>query len=131
MKMEYPVGFFLGSQIDNLKIEYIKEYENIGYYDEDGIWAQLFIGIISQNIIIGEGITTLNKAAFNRIGDTAEINNITLPSTLTYLGENSLKNVQNVTFAAGHCNNVQIDKSAWTDESIITPSTCVLGQNIE
>ena len=106
-------------------------YENIGYYDEFGVWEQLFPGIISQNVIIGEGITTLNQSAFNSISDTSEINNISLPSTITYLGRYSLNNVQNITFAAGHCNNVQIDKFAWTDDSVITPSTCILGQNME
>ena len=120
----HTIGYFAGSKIDTLNVEYVNGYPKVG----DGI---LYSYINANQVNIGEGITEIPYGTFgSKDNSNCFIQNVSLPSTISEIGQWAFIETKNINFVAGHCNGVKIDSLAWHENSVVTPSICVLGQNI-
>ena len=121
----YTIGYFAGAQIDTLNVEYVEGYPVGG---DGGLYSY----IKANQVNIGEGITEIATSAFGTLEKSNSfIENVLLPSSITKINTWAFRNQKNISFVAGNCDNVEINRSAWSTNTVVTPNTCVLGQNVD
>lgn len=90
-----------------------------------------FTYLIANQITVNEGVTEIEGLAFH--GHNVQglnSKNISLPNSLIKIGKNAFTDIENITFSSGTCDGIDIENPGWDSDSVVTPSTCTLSQNI-